>query len=202
MGVVVNGSELVIDFSVLHTRYADRIISLDGDGRIKRQGSIDTATDGDRSLNCSDIAYPPVSPHSDERQIWQDPGVSEDTSRRAGDLTVYAYYVRVVGRRSAFAYLFICAAYIVTVNFSCGFAQLHKNFWLMIAAIWLQWWTNANHVNPNKRLGYWFGIYSGIAIAALLGYVVSDWYESSAVMDITQLRKQFVSIDHDPRKCQ
>lgn len=45
-------------------------------------------------------------------------------------------------------------------------------------AIWLQWWTDFNVKHPNENVGYWLGVYFGLAALAVLGCMGSDWYVS------------------------
>ncbi|KAM3556787.1 hypothetical protein ARSEF4850_005364 [Beauveria asiatica] len=47
-------------------------------------------------------------------------------------------------------------------------------YFIGVAAIWLQWWANANESHPNERIRYWLGVYATIAATAFLGSVASD----------------------------
>ncbi|KAM3436532.1 hypothetical protein MY4824_004307 [Beauveria thailandica] len=47
-------------------------------------------------------------------------------------------------------------------------------YFIGVAAIWLQWWANANESHPNERTRYWLGVYATIAATAFLGSFVSD----------------------------
>lgn len=46
----------------------------------------------------------------------------------------------------------------------------------MYKAIWVQWWTAANEVEPNADLGYWLGVYGCIAFVAVATLVLACWY--------------------------
>lgn len=50
------------------------------------------------------------------------------------------------------------------------------NSFSLSLAIWLQWWTKANEKHPNERIGYWVGVYFGLAALAVIGCMASDWY--------------------------
>lgn len=100
-----------------------------------------------------------------------DPG----TSRRTGDLAVYIFYVRLIGRKIALTYLVLSMAYIVTFNFSSKSSLLAMNYQLICQAVWLQRWTNVNTTRPNERVGYYLGVYGSIAAAAVVGFLWSDW---------------------------
>jgi hypothetical protein len=41
-------------------------------------------------------------------------------------------------------------------------------------AVWLQWWVKANETHPNERIGYWLGVYGGLAGLAIVGSGVAQ----------------------------
>ena len=98
-----------------------------------------------------------------------------ETSRRTGDLSVYIFYVRLVGSKTALTYLVLSIAYIVTLNFSSRCSLPVMEHQLICQAVWLQRWTNVNTTHPNERISYYLGVYGSIAAAAVVGFLWADW---------------------------
>lgn len=46
----------------------------------------------------------------------------------------------------------------------------------ILSAVWLQWWVVSNAQDPNNRVGYWLGVYGGLAALALVTNVIADGY--------------------------
>jgi hypothetical protein len=44
------------------------------------------------------------------------------------------------------------------------------------ADLWLAWWADANAIAPNTDLGKWLGVYSALAIGAMISLLVGTWY--------------------------
>lgn len=43
----------------------------------------------------------------------------------------------------------------------------------MLAALWLNWWVQANQKQPNSDLGTWLGVYAVIGILAVVFLLIS-----------------------------
>lgn len=126
-------------------------------------------------------------------ELRLDPG----TSRRTRDLAVYVFYVRLIGWKAIITYLVLCVGYIVTLNFSSKSSLLVMDHQLIYQAVWLQRWTNVNTTQPNERAGYYLGVYGAIAAAAVMGFLLSDWYDSPFHFSIRLTRMQSFPTGHD-----
>lgn len=54
-------------------------------------------------------------------------------------------------------------------------------------AVWLQWWVDANEQNPNARIGYWLGVFAGLACLAIVANIVGDWYVQPLLRSLQDL---------------
>ncbi|KAJ6023717.1 ABC transporter integral membrane type 1 [Penicillium herquei] len=81
--------------------------------------------------------------------------------RRTGDLSIYWYYAQVLGLWRSVIFVLLISCYVVGIT---------------MPSIWIEWWTDANAKHPNARLGYWLGIYGGIASIAVIGLVLACWH--------------------------
>ncbi|KAJ5727035.1 ABC transporter integral membrane type 1 [Penicillium malachiteum] len=81
--------------------------------------------------------------------------------RRTGDLSIYWYYAQVLGLWRSIIFVLLISCYVVGIT---------------MPSIWIEWWTDANMKHPNARLGYWLGIYGGIASMAVISLVLACWH--------------------------
>lgn len=107
-----------------------------------------------------------------------------------GDMKVYAYYAKNAGWWTISLYLLACCAFVVGVTFPC---KSYKPYYysttlLIFLALWLQWWTNANEARPNERIGYWLGVYGGLAFLAIFSATLSDGCVSYQLINMTWMR--------------
>ncbi|KHO01326.1 ABC transporter [Metarhizium album ARSEF 1941] len=152
-----------------HLRFADHIVVLNKEGNIAEQGTLDqVSTSGGyvqrlASLPAAETSRQDVLELPEE--VYQELGLSNEddelgSARQTSDLQVYTYYIKVAGAWTFSIYLLICAAY---------------TFGLSFPSIWLQWWTDSNAKYPNENIGYWLGVYFGLAALAVVGCMGSDW---------------------------
>lgn len=155
--------------------YADHIISLDGTGIGCEQGSLDKLTNSggyvSRSLiSSAEKRYEPVpaavapseSPAdvlvSSEVALLEE--IEDGASRRTGDIAVYTYYIRAIGRIPTLIFAVCICAFIFCQSFP---------------TIWLNWWAAANSKDPWTRLGYYLGIYAMLGGLSIVFLVLSTW---------------------------
>ncbi|PWY86607.1 P-loop containing nucleoside triphosphate hydrolase protein [Aspergillus sclerotioniger CBS 115572] len=86
---------------------------------------------------------------------------TSDSSRRTGDVTIYKYYLDMVGRFNSF--LFFVAVAIFT-------------FSLAFPSVWVQWWAAANEKHPYKDLSMYIGVYAFLAVMAELSLFLGCWH--------------------------
>ena len=164
--------------SVKRLPFADHILVLDGRGNVVEQGSFQQLNANGGYVSNFDLPAPewsvekrettfdqlftPISkPKKEAKPKLQ--GLSESelqVNRRTGDLSVYGYYVKTVGRFAVISFLFAICGYV----FSMIFPQ-----------VWLGWWATANEENPNAKLGYYLGIYALLGVGGLASLVVGCW---------------------------
>ncbi len=53
---------------------------------------------------------------------------------------------------------------------------------MLLAAVWLQWWTQANEDHPNEDIGYWLGVYVALGMVTLLGCAFADLYVATILL--------------------
>lgn len=155
--------------------YADHIISLDGTGIGCEQGSLDKLTSSggyvSRSLmSPAERKDEPVPAAALDAESPADALVSSEValleemedgaSRRTGDLAVYTYYIRAIGRIPTLIFAVCICAFIFCQSFP---------------TIWLNWWAAANAKDPFTRLGYYLGIYAMLGGLAIVFLVLSTW---------------------------
>ncbi|KAK2865449.1 hypothetical protein FQN49_003561 [Arthroderma sp. PD_2] len=167
--------------SASHLRFADNIIFLNEKGGIARQGTLE-------SLSAADEDIQRLASHSQAATTFRpEPELSEDvlheleiledpeleTGRKTGDMKVYAYYVKNAGWWTISLYLIACGFFVFGVTFP---------------SLWLQWWTNANAIYPNERIGCWLGVYGTLAVVTILGATLSDGVFNLVVLPKTSRR--------------
>ncbi|KAH0593670.1 hypothetical protein MHUMG1_08420 [Metarhizium humberi] len=155
--------------SVGHLRFADHIVVLNKEGSIAEQGTLEQVSASGGYVQRL-ASLPAVETSRQEllelpEEIYRELGLSNEedvlgSARKTSDFQVYAYYIKVAGTWTFSIYIFICVAY---------------TFGLSFPSIWLQWWTDYNAKHPNENIGYWLGIYFGLAALAVVGCMGSDW---------------------------
>ncbi|EFE37769.1 ABC bile acid transporter, putative [Trichophyton verrucosum HKI 0517] len=161
-----NGLLKKLKSTVILATNSDNIIFLNENGEIARQGNLESFSAGDdikqlaNQCQTTTTSRPEPQLSEDvlhELEILEDPEL--ESSRMTGDMKVYAYYAKNAGWWTISLYLLACCAFVVGVTFP---------------SLWLQWWTNANDTRPNERIGYWLGVYSGLAFLAIFSATLSD----------------------------
>ncbi|EFR02843.1 hypothetical protein MGYG_05844 [Nannizzia gypsea CBS 118893] len=176
----LNSTVVLATNSANHLSFADNIIFLSENGEIASQGSLESlSSDEDikRLANhCQTATTSRPEPELSEDvlhelEILEDPEL--ETSRMTGDIKVYAYYAKNAGWWTISLYLLACCAFVVGVTFP---------------SLWLQWWTNANDTKPNEHIGYWVGVYAGLALLAIFSATLSDSVFNLVVLPKTSRR--------------
>ncbi|KAJ6134374.1 ABC transporter integral membrane type 1 [Penicillium sp. IBT 18751x] len=81
--------------------------------------------------------------------------------RRTGDMSIYWYYIQILGFWRSLIFILLIASYVVGITFP---------------TIWVEWWTASNLKHPNSMLGYWLGVYGWIAVMAVSTLVLACWH--------------------------
>jgi len=171
-----NGSTVVLVTSTaMRISYVDHIIALDKTGRISEQGSFqtlesvpgsyvaglsvltanwDTALDDEPNAVRTNYVY-----HPPGQNLFEDTSAAE-ASRRTGDVEIYTYYFKSIGRLPSILFVIMLSIFVFAFSFP---------------NIWLKWWATANSKHPNERLGYYLGIYTLFGVAAIFFLMVSCW---------------------------
>ncbi|KAF1998927.1 P-loop containing nucleoside triphosphate hydrolase protein [Amniculicola lignicola CBS 123094] len=151
---------------------ADHIIALGEDGTVIEQGSfaelyrLDGYV-GNLSFNeHSTNNLPQNEPKSTIKMFKQSLVASKEAKdiskdNGAGDLTIYAYYIRTFGWLRWCVFCFFCALY--------GFGTAFPN-------VWVKWWATHNQEHPNEKITYYLGLYLFFAMLGLGSLVVACWY--------------------------
>ncbi|MCJ1436745.1 hypothetical protein MMC27_006127 [Xylographa pallens] len=160
--------------------FADHIVVLDEQGNVSEQGNFQQLNASGGYVSNFDLPPPdwrvqakeatfdqlfpnPIKPIHAPVAVKATKGLSEselDANRRTGDLSVYGYYAKTVGRSTVM--LFVAAI--------CGYV-----FAMTFPQIWLGWWSTANSLHPNQDLGYYLGIYSLLGVGGLACLVIGCW---------------------------
>lgn len=139
----------------------DHIIALSPDGHILEQGRFSELTKtraGQSSApESGEFEEVPLKPVDMEVQGLISKLSAQEvkgSQRRTGDLSVYQYYVRIVGWFN------------FTLFISCGAIFV---FALVFPQYLVKWWAEQNAREPNSKLGLYLGSYFGLAWAAIFG---------------------------------
>lgn len=174
--------------------FADHIVVLDDKGNVLEQGSFQQLNASGGYVSNFDLAAPDWRFEAKESKVDQlfspssEPargsvaikpigGLSEselDANRRTGDLSVYGYYAKTVGKSAVLSFVVAICGYVFAMTFP---------------QIWLGWWSTANTNHPNQRLGYYLGIYALLGVGGLVSLVIGCW--SLLVTMVPQAGKEF-----------
>ncbi|KAI2791871.1 ABC transporter atnG [Penicillium oxalicum] len=157
---------------------ADHVIALSKTGSIVEQGSykelmdrpesyIQTLSvpDGSKQVSGDDMEITAVAETKMHRPLslaslnLEAPPPQD--GRRTGDMSVYWYYMKILGIWRSLIFVLLICCYVVGISFP---------------TIWVEWWTAENLEYPNDNLGYWLGIYGWIAVMAVCTLVLACWH--------------------------
>ncbi|TWU70754.1 hypothetical protein ED733_001354 [Metarhizium rileyi] len=170
--------------STKHIGFADHVIVLEKDGKVAQAGPADeyhlTSLSSTADFDGGKKQYSaPTMPKQETvpELTLSEMGIPEEEqdaaamgSRQKGDYHAYLYYSQVAGWKNISIWLF----------FSCVFM-----FGLNFPTVWLQWWADSNAHDPNNRVGYWLGVYAGLAFLALVTNVIADGWVQLVVVPKT-----------------
>ncbi|KAF2008813.1 hypothetical protein BU24DRAFT_359666 [Aaosphaeria arxii CBS 175.79] len=149
---------------------ADHIIALGSDSTIAEQGNFQElySLDGYVKNLCANGSERSTYSQGDKNTIkgfkqslvhWKEAEAVEKENA-AGDLTIYAYYIKTFGWTRWIIFCFFCALY--------GFGTAFPN-------VWVKWWATHNQQHPNDKIGYYLGMYAFLALLGLAALVVACW---------------------------
>ncbi|KAI1774955.1 ABC transporter [Hypoxylon cercidicola] len=155
---------------------ADTIIVFE-DGRIIETGSPATLLQGDGYISKLGITVQPESeienvetPEAENPELVREmtqvsAEMAEETNksltdlrRKHGDLTVYKYYVTNAGYLAVGLYVGLMTLWVFCTEFS---------------TVVVNWWSEANAVEPNKDVGLYMGIYAMVGLVGVIGAAVA-----------------------------
>ncbi|RDL30478.1 Uncharacterized protein BP5553_10356 [Venustampulla echinocandica] len=166
-----NGTSVVVTTNNIHRLpYSDHIIVIGEDGKLIQQGSFVTLNstkgyiqslaiqhdDDSDTVKKDDAGLPPAPLANPAHE-----GPREEGDRRTGDMTIYLYYIRVMGIKRSLIFILALCSYV---------------FCLTYQPVWVEKWAASNDINPNNNLGYWLGIYYFLAALAVFSVVASCWH--------------------------
>ncbi|KAL4884486.1 putative ABC transporter [Aspergillus karnatakaensis] len=143
---------------------ADYIIVLGSEGRLIEQGTPTELLNSGSSLNLEELVSTRDSNRSSEpererpesvltmRNSIQPGAVAVAARRKFSDWAVYKLYIRTIGWKSWWLFVFLCAGFVVT---------------LTLSQIWLKFWTEANARKPHDRLAYYLSLFSVWSLLAI-----------------------------------
>ncbi|KAI3559180.1 ABC transporter [Colletotrichum abscissum] len=159
--------------SLRYLKFADQILILGDDGRIASQGNFDTIRE---SAYLQSLSFEDAQP-SDARDTEtisvagfrqqsqpQTKGVEakseQDLLRKAGDTTLYWYYLKSIG-------WWYGSAGAISLILDC--------FFRVFPQIWLKIWTEEDARTGSSDTGFYFGVYSAISVVGLFVIGVNIW---------------------------
>ncbi|KAH7122775.1 P-loop containing nucleoside triphosphate hydrolase protein [Dendryphion nanum] len=168
---LLRGADTTVIFvtnAVHRLSQADHIIALGADGTITEQGTFEELYHLDGYVGNLSYGERSTFKQGDKQKIkgfkqslvHSKEGESIDEETAAGDMTVYAYYIRTFGWLRWSVFCFFCALY--------GFGTAFPN-------VWVKWWASHNQENPGTKIGYYLGMYAFLALLGLGALVVACW---------------------------
>lgn len=93
-----------------------------------------------------------LSPEADEED--------NDPKRKNGEWSVYSYYFSSSGWGTIALFIVGIAIWIFSGEFPI---------------VWLDWWSAANEIEPNKDIGMYLGVYAAICVVGIIAVAGSCW---------------------------
>ncbi|KAF2257693.1 P-loop containing nucleoside triphosphate hydrolase protein [Lojkania enalia] len=167
--------------------FSDRVVALSADGRVAEQGTFHEliSRDGYVSQFClqhaqndtatvkqSNYKAMETSPASNSTQIISHIALG-DGRRQIGDRKVYQYFFRTVGHGATIVFITLASAW---AFFTC------------FPSVWLKWYADSNATEPNKRTGFYLGIYAALQVTYLIDLCVLIWFSFNVITMRSGLR--------------
>ncbi|TDZ36526.1 ABC transporter atnG [Colletotrichum spinosum] len=170
---------------------ADFIVCL-GEGRIQELGKpavlvrgqgytsrlgLKLLSDGmlEKGQEADDSATPTeqTATPADGNENHQGQKTHTDIRRKNGEKAVYEYYLKNAGWKAVTLYSVSVVMWIFFSEFS---------------TIWVKWWSEANSVEANTRVGYYLGIYAAFGVLGTLGASLAAWFAFLDIITNTALK--------------
>jgi ABC-type multidrug transport system fused ATPase/permease subunit len=169
---LLRGTDTTVIFvtnNVQRLSQADHIIALGLDGTITEQGTFEELYHSNGYVSNLEYNEHTVAYNEGEKQtikgfkqslvaVKEKEAIEQENA--AGDLTIYAYYIKTFGWTRWIIFCFFCALY--------GFGTAFPN-------VWVKWWAGYNQEHPNQKIGYYLGMYAFLAILGLASLVIACW---------------------------
>ncbi|KAH3906329.1 hypothetical protein HBI56_195160 [Parastagonospora nodorum] len=165
---------IIASSSTKRVSYCDHIVALNKDGKIAEQGTFEKLNLSGGYVSGFDLALPDwdftpekheyeAPPRYTEQQVGKhvtEEEIQAEANRRTGDIAIYRYYVGSVGWIPTLVFIISCSIFIFGISFP---------------SIWVKMWAEYNEDHPNKRLGFYLGIYSMLGALSFGFLGVSCW---------------------------
>ncbi|UQC86148.1 ABC transporter [Colletotrichum lupini] len=164
--------------SLKYLKFANQILILGDDGYIASQGNFDTIRESAYLQSLSFVDAQPSDAKDAEtisvagfrqQSQPQTKGVEaeseQDLLRKAGDTTLYWYYLKSIG-------WWYGSAGAISLILDC--------FFRVFPQIWLKIWTEEDARTGSSDTGFYFGVYSAISVVGLFVIGVNIWYIAKA----------------------
>ncbi|KXH25492.1 ABC transporter, partial [Colletotrichum simmondsii] len=159
--------------SLKYLKFADQILILGDNGHIASQGNFDTIRE---SAYLQSLSFEDAQPKdakdaetisvakSRQQSQPQTKGVEAESEldllRKAGDTTLYWYYLKSIG-------WWYGSAGAISLILDC--------FFRVFPQIWLKIWTEEDARTGSSDTGFYFGVYSAISVVGLFVIGVNIW---------------------------
>ncbi|KAE9374191.1 canalicular multispecific organic anion transporter 1 [Stipitochalara longipes BDJ] len=185
----INGCTVIIATHAINLLpSADYIIALGSNGSIVEQGSF-------KELNRSNGYVRSFLVHESKQQPQDTkPAVTfslapmptsslvnamDDKKRQLGDLSVYMYYFRTLGKTVSFLFIFFAVAH---------------GFFFSFPTVWLKWWSDANSGKPTQNVLMYLGVYSVFEVAAVVFLGLLVWHCFTTMIIKSGLKLHWITL--------
>ncbi|KAI1453921.1 ABC transporter [Annulohypoxylon moriforme] len=147
---------------------------LEGDGYVsKLRISVQSESDTEHAEGTSKANNPELTRETSRlsTQMAEETDKSlTDLRRKHGDFAVYKYYITNAG------YL--------AVGLYAGFVTLWM-FCTEFSTVVVNWWSEANAIEPNKDVGLYMGIYAMLGVLGVIGACIAAWFAIISIVSNT-----------------
>lgn len=157
---------ILVTHAVKYLPYADHVVVFDGNGSISEQGPPKQVASQDQLMRAitlqdnganKEASVSKASPPERNKTKSQDKQAA--STRSAGDLKIYAYYINAVGWVLVF---YVCVEVITT-------------FLMRFPDVWLRWWSASEISLPGQRTNFFWGYTACLLVSPFLVWSFQYW---------------------------